>query len=148
MKTSIKGFKFYYSTQKIAEVTNTLPDKSSDRHQVCHIAKEETSKNIQQNIENYASKSINDTKTLNSGTKKNKTLLKWVKGIANPKTKQTKHNDTLIMEKVQNLPSLDNLDSLDLTNNATTDVYKKKKKKNLLNKFTKKGQMKKIAMKV
>ncbi|XP_032676383.1 myeloid differentiation primary response protein MyD88-A [Odontomachus brunneus] len=147
-------------TQKITEVTNTLPNICNDIAQVPQVTKEETSQNMQQKIENCVNKNINDTKALSSGTK-NK-MLKWVKGAANRKTKQTKQNDALIVEKLQNLPSLDNLDSLtsnstnnltgnstnNLISNSTTDIYKKKKKKNLFDKFTKKGQMRKIAMQV
>lgn len=143
----MNNFKFYYSTQKITEMTNILPDKCSDSIlPACQEVKDETSKNTQQKIENSVINNTNDIKSLSSGTKKSKLLLKWVKGAVNQKTKQSKQNDHLIMEKLANLPSLDNLDTLDLTNDSTTDVYKKKKKKNLFDKFTKKGQLRKIAV--
>ncbi|XP_014468605.1 PREDICTED: myeloid differentiation primary response protein MyD88 [Dinoponera quadriceps] len=134
-------------TQKTTELTNTLPNKCSDLPQVCQEAKEETSKNTQEKIENCVIKNMNDTKALHSsGTKRSK-MLKWVKSTANWKTKQNKQNDHLIMDKLANLPSLDNLDSLNLTSDSTIDIYeKKKKKKNLFDKFTKKGQMRKIAV--
>lgn len=94
----------------------------------------------QQKSENCKTEIIakaSDTKTLNVNSKKNKTLLRWEKITSNWKTKQTKQNDQLTTEEiiVQNLPSVDNLDSLDLSN---TCMYKKKKKKNLFSKFTKK----------
>lgn len=76
----------------------------------------------------------NDIKTLNVSSKKNKTLLRWEKITSNWK-KQTKQNDQLTTETiVQNLPSVDELDSLDLSD---TRIYKNKKK-NLFSKFTKK----------
>lgn len=59
----------------------------------------------------------------------------WEKITANWKTKQTKQRGQLITETtIQNLPSVSDLDSLDLSN---TDIYESKKK-NLFSKFTKK----------
>lgn len=79
-------------------------------------------------------------KTVNINSKKNKTL-RWDKITSNWKTKQTKQNDQLTTETiVQNLPLVDNLDSLDLSD---THTYKNKKNK-LFSKFKKK----KIAVKV
>lgn len=147
-KHEFNNFKFYYSTQKIAEERNTLPDKCSDIPQTSQTIKEESSKDTQQKIENYVIKDTNDTETLNSGTTKSKMLLKLIKGIANRKTKQTEQNDALTVKKLANIPSLDNLDSLDLSSDSTIDTYTKKTRTNLFNKFRKKGQIKKIPVQV
>ncbi|CAL1684466.1 unnamed protein product [Lasius platythorax] len=128
-------------TKEITEARNILPDKHSDIPQNNQRISEETLKYLQKN-ENYTVAKINDAKALNVGSKKNKKLLRWEKITANWKTKQTKQNGQLITETtIQNLPSVDNLDSLDLSN---TDIYEKNKKKNLFSKFTKK----KIGVKV
>lgn len=101
---------------------------------------EETLKYLQQKNDNYSVAKINDAEALNVGSKKNKKLLRWEKITANWKTK-TKQTGQLITETtIQNLPSVDNLDSLDLSN---TDMCENKKKK-LFSKFTKK----KIGIKV
>ncbi|KMQ96636.1 myeloid differentiation primary response protein 88 [Lasius niger] len=128
-------------TKEITEARNILPDKHSDIPQNNQRISDETLKYLQKN-ENYTVAKINDAKALNVGSKKNKKLLRWEKITANWKTKQTKQNGQLITETtIQNLPSVDNLDSLDLSN---TDIYEKNKKKNLFSKFTKK----KIGVKV
>lgn len=111
-----------------------MPDKHGDISQNNQRISEETLKYLQKN-ENYTVAKINDAKALNVRSKKNKKLLRWEKITANWKTKQTKQNGQLITETtIQNLPSVDNLDSLDLSN---TDIYENKKK-NLFSKFTKK----------
>lgn len=112
-----------------------MSDKRGDILQNDQKTNEETLKYLQQKSEKYAVAKINDVKALNIASKKNKTLLRWEKITANWKTKQTKQSGQLITETtIQNLPSVDNLDSLDLSN---TDIYENKKK-NLFSKFTKK----------
>lgn len=119
---------------------NILFDKGDNIPQNNQKTSEETSKYPQQKNEKYTVAKINDAKVLNVDSKKNKTLLRWEK-ITNWKIKQTKQSGQLITETaIQNLPSVNNLDSLDLSN---TDVYENKKK-NLFSKFTKK----KIGVKV
>lgn len=109
-------------------------DKHDNILQNSQKTNEETSKYLQQKNEKYTVAKINDAKALNVDSKKNKTLLRWEK-ITNWKMKQTKQSGQLITETaIQNLPSVDNLDSLDLSN---TDIYENKKK-NLFSKFTKK----------
>lgn len=110
-------------------------DKHDNIPQNNQKTNEETSKYLQQKNEKYTVAKINDVKALNVDSKKNKTLLRWEKITANWKMKQTKQSGQLITETaIQNLPSVNNLDSLDLSN---TDIYENKKK-NLFNKFTKK----------
>ncbi|XP_070169776.1 myeloid differentiation primary response protein MyD88 isoform X2 [Polyergus mexicanus] len=122
-------------TNEISEARNVLSDKHDDILQNDQKKNEETLKYLQQKNEQYAVAKINDVKALNIASKKNKTLLRWEKITANWKTKQTKQSGQLIMETtIQNLPSVDNLDNLDLSN---TDIYENKKK-NLFSKFTKK----------
>jgi len=119
-----------------------LSDKYSDISDITQKINE-TLKYPQQKSENCKNEviaKINDIKTSNVSNKKNKTLLRLEKITSNWKTKQTKQSDQLSTETiVQNLPSVDNLDSLDL---SSTHVHKNKKK-NLFSKFTKK----KIAIK-
>ncbi|KAM0728588.1 Myeloid differentiation primary response protein MyD88 [Formica fusca] len=122
-------------TNEVTEARNILSDKRGDILQNDQKTNEETLKYLQQKSEKYAVAKINDVKALNIASKKNKTLLRWEKITANWKTKQTKQSGQLITETtIQNLPSVDNLDSLDLSN---TDIYENKKK-NLFSKFTKK----------
>ncbi|XP_011647084.1 myeloid differentiation primary response protein MyD88 isoform X2 [Pogonomyrmex barbatus] len=133
-------------TQETIEVKDILPNKHSDLYSVTQKVNEETSKYSQhENCENYKSEAIakvSDTKTLNVSSKKNKTLLRWDKITSNWKTKQTKQCDQLTTEEIiENLPSINNLDSLDLS--SSTHMFENKKK-NLFSKFTKK---KKIALK-
>lgn len=132
--------------QRITGVTNASLDNhnaSEDTSSIQKAMDEDTSNCLKQYNEDYSIKKINDVKTLNPGNKKDKTLLKWVKDTTNRKAKQTKQSDQLLVETIKNLPSLDNLDSL----NSATDVYTKKKK-TFLEKLRKKGEKKKIAMKV
>ncbi|KAL6448554.1 hypothetical protein ACFW04_000441 [Cataglyphis niger] len=128
-KTQIKN----NIANEITEARNILSEHS-DIPQNDRKTKEETSTKYLQENEKYAVTKINDVKALNVGSKKNKTLL-WEKITANWKTKQTKQRGQLITETtIQNLPSVSDLDSLDLSN---TDIYESKKK-NLFSKFTKK----------
>ncbi|XP_018310190.1 myeloid differentiation primary response protein MyD88 isoform X2 [Mycetomoellerius zeteki] len=127
------------SIMQTTEIKKTFSDKYSDEPHITQKINEEALKSPQQKSENCKSeiiaKAISDIETLNVNNKKNKTLLRWEKITSNLKTKQTKKSDQLTTEAiVQNLPSVDNLDSLDL---SSTHVYKKKKK-NLFSKFTKK----------
>jgi len=119
-----------------------LSDKYSDISDITQKINE-TLKYPQQKSENCKSEviaKVSDIKTSNVSNKKNKTLLRLEKITSNWKTKQIKQSDQLTTETiVQNLPSVDNLDSLDL---SSTHVHKNKKK-NLFSKFTKK----KIAIK-
>ncbi|XP_077267384.1 myeloid differentiation primary response protein MyD88 isoform X2 [Temnothorax americanus] len=133
------------TTQETTEVKKILFDKYSD---IAHVTEEanEALKYPRQKSENCKSETIakeNNIKTLNVNSKKKKTLFRWEKITSNRKTKQTKQNDQLTTETiVQNLPSIDNLDSLDLSD-THTHTYKNKKK-NLFSKFTKK----RVALKV
>lgn len=121
------------TTKEVTEVKDMLFDKHDNIPQNSQKTNE-TSKYLQQKNEKYTVAKINDAKALNVDSKKNKTLLRWDK-ITNWKMKQTKQSSQLITETaIQNLPSVDNLDSLDLSN---TDIYENKKK-NLFSKFTKK----------
>lgn len=121
-------------TKEVTEVRNILFDKGDNIPQNNQKTCEEKSNYLQQKNEKYTVAKINDAKVLNVDSKKNKTLLRWEK-ITNWKIKQTKQSGQLITETaIQNLPSVNNLDSLDLSN---TDVYENKKK-NLFSKFTKK----------
>lgn len=126
-------------TQETTEVKKILSDKYND---IPHITQEinEELKYPQQKSKNCKSEGIaetSDIKNLNISNKKNKT---WEKITSNWKLKQTKQSDELTTETiVQNLPSVDNLDSLDLSNTHVNRT----KKKNLFGKFKKK----KIAIK-
>ncbi|EFN62977.1 Myeloid differentiation primary response protein MyD88 [Camponotus floridanus] len=121
------------TTKEVTEVKDILFDKHDNIPQNSQKTNE-TSKYLQQKNKKYTIAKINDAKALNVDSKKNKTLLRWEK-ITNWKMKQTKQSGQLITETaIQNLPSVDNLDSLDLSN---TDIYENKKK-NLFSKFTKK----------
>lgn len=124
------------TTQEVIEVKKILFDKCND---IPHITEKanEALKYSQQKNENCESEIIpkaSDIKILNVNSKKNKTLLRLGKITSNWKTKQTKQNNQLTETIVQNLPSVDQLDSLDLSD---THIYKNKKK-NLFSKFTKK----------
>ncbi|XP_018357243.1 PREDICTED: myeloid differentiation primary response protein MyD88 isoform X2 [Trachymyrmex septentrionalis] len=124
--------------QETTEIKKTFSDKYIDEPYITQKTNEAL-KFPQQKSENckdeVIAKAISDIETLNVNNKKNKTLLRWEKITSNLKMKQTKKSDQLTTEAiVQNLPSVDNLDSLDL---SSTHVYKKKKK-NLFSKFTKK----------
>lgn len=122
-------------TKEVTEARNILSDKHDDILQNNQKSNEETLKYLQQKNEKYDVAKINDAKALNVDSKKNKTLIRWDKITANWKTKQTKQSGQLITETViQNLPSVNNLDSLDLSN---SDIYENKKK-NLFSKFKKK----------
>ncbi|XP_012531251.1 myeloid differentiation primary response protein MyD88 isoform X2 [Monomorium pharaonis] len=121
--------------QESTEIKKTLPDKYKDIVHITQKTNEKTSKYPQENESCESIMKASDTKTLNVSSKKNKTLSRWEKITSNWKTKQSKENDQLTTETiVQNLPSLDNLDSLNL---SSPHEYKKKKKK-LFSNFTKK----------
>lgn len=113
-----------------------MSDEFRDTPQITQKINEETLKYPQQNSENCKTTAkADDIKTLNVSSKKNKTLLRWDKITLNWRTKQPKQSDQLTTETiVQNLPSVDKLDSLDL---SSTHIYENKKKK-LFSKFTKK----------
>lgn len=142
--------------QKIREVTN-LPDEYSSMSQTYQKI-HETSKHPQHNQKvevNVTEQSVdlqkkescstenNDTQYLSTGNKKSKTLLHWIRGTTNRKTGQMQ-NSQPITETVKNLPSLDNLDSLDL---SSSNLDKKKNSKKMFDKLTKKIRSKKIAAK-
>ncbi|KAL0133561.1 hypothetical protein PUN28_000945 [Cardiocondyla obscurior] len=122
--------------QESTEIKKTLPDKYND---ISHIA-EKTNNDLKYSQQkNEICKNEIDAgnvELLNVDSKQNK-ISQWQKITFNWKTKRTKQSDQLTTEAIiQNLPSVNNLDSLDLTN---SHVYKnKKKKKNLFSKFTKK----------
>jgi len=89
-------------------------------------------------------------KTVNNNTKKNTTLLKWIRNIGNSKTKETKESIQLIKKPIietkelNNLPSMDNLDSLDNIDSSNVP----ERKKNIFNRFKKKNKAGKIAAKI
>ncbi|EGI65212.1 PREDICTED: myeloid differentiation primary response protein MyD88 isoform X3 [Acromyrmex echinatior] len=125
-------------TQETTEIKKTFSDKYIDEPYITQktsealIFPQQKSENCKDEV---IAKAISDIETLNVNNKKNKTLLRWENITSNFKTKQTKKSDQLTTEAiVQNLPSVDNLDSLDL---SSTHVYEKKKK-NLFSKFIKK----------
>ncbi|KYN02200.1 PREDICTED: myeloid differentiation primary response protein MyD88 [Cyphomyrmex costatus] len=124
--------------QETTEVKKICSDKYSDIPHITQETNKETIKSPQHKNENCKNEIIakeSNIETLNVNNKKNKTFLRWEKITSNLKTKQIKKNDQLTTEEiVQNLPSVNNLDSLDL---SSTYEYKKKKK-NLFSKFTKK----------
>lgn len=127
-------------TKEVTEASRNILSNKHDDVPQNNQKSEDTLKYLQQKNENYAVAKTNDAKALNVGSKKNKKLLRWEKITANWKTK-SKQTDQLITETtIQNLPSVDNLDSLDLSN---TDICENKKK-NLFSKLTKK----KIGIKV
>ncbi|XP_011860479.1 PREDICTED: myeloid differentiation primary response protein MyD88 [Vollenhovia emeryi] len=123
--------------QETTEVKKILSDKCSDISYISEKANEAL-KYPEQKDANCHSEIIaesSDIKAANISGKKNKTFLRWEKITSKWKTKQTKQTDELNTETiVQKLPSLDNLDSLNLSD---THIHRKKKK-NLLNKFMKK----------
>ncbi|EZA47431.1 Myeloid differentiation primary response protein MyD88 [Ooceraea biroi] len=105
--------------------------------------------NSQEKVEyKVAITKMDDTQTVNNNSKKNKTLLRWIKPLGNSKAKQTKQNSQLIKKpldsvslELDNLPSVDNMDSL-------SDLDIPEKKKHFFNKFKKKRKAEKIAMKI
>lgn len=147
-------------TQEATEVKKTLPDKYSDVSDSTKKTKEE--KNQQQKRENCTNIVIakeSDIETLNVSDKKNETLGKQLEtnpplaavGRINLKTEQTKQSDQSPETIVQNLPSVDNLDSLSdsssipvLEEKEEENFIQIKKKKTILHKILKK----KIAVKV
>lgn len=82
-----------------------------------------------------------DTETVNDSSKqskKNKTLLKWIKSTASSKAKEVKQDSQLI-----NMPSVDDLDSLgDLQSSSIHS-----KKKNVFTRFKKKSKPRNVAVK-
>ncbi|XP_029158171.1 myeloid differentiation primary response protein MyD88 [Nylanderia fulva] len=145
LRDSIQASKSSINTNSISQIRNNitkegteakkniLSDKHEDIPQNNQKLSEETLKYVQQKNENYTVAKINNAEALNVGSKKNKKLLRWEKITANWKTK-TKQSGQLITETtIQNLPLVDNLDSLVLSN---TDICENKKK-NLFSKLTK-----------
>jgi len=108
------------------------------------IQEVETLSSSQEEIENYIVTEVNDVETVNNNTKKNITLLKWIRTIGSSKTKEIKENTQLIkkpitdIEELNTLPSVDNLDSLEVDSSNVSE-----KKKNIFKRFKKKSKTEK-----
>jgi len=109
----------------------------------------DTLSSSQEEIENYIVTEVNDMETVNNNTKKNMTLLKWIRTMGNSRTKEIKESTQSIKKPItetrelNNLPSVNNLDSLDINSSNASE-----KKKNIFNRFKKKSKTEKIAVKI
>lgn len=131
--------------QKATEIMDTLSFKDNNTLQTCRKNNKEPLTHSQEKTESYVvTKRVDDVKNVNAGSNKNKKLLQWLKKDTGSwkVMKQSKHKQQLIT--VNNLPSLNNLDSLNLSSNS----IREKKKENIFDKFTKTMHCKKTAVKL